>query len=315
MERTKGSLASTELKGVKNANRRGPVLSKATGYWFLVPLFLYLVVFAATPLVDMALMSFREVSIGNLITGDQSWIGLDNYKAALSDERFSQSFSVTMIFATASVAIQIPAALFFAVILNARVWGHQVGMAILLLGWLFPPITVAAIARLVSSSDVGILNTILIKLNLIPTPVSWLADPKLVLITIIFLHSWSYIPFATLLLYGGLKAFPNEIYEAASVDGAGRLRTFFSITMPLLRPVTLIVGLLMVIMSFRVFDLIYVVTGGGPNGRTTTLPFHAYRESFVRNNFGVASAISVLTLLILLIAVGLYMHLNRKRVD
>jgi multiple sugar transport system permease protein len=281
-------------------------LRNRPAYLMLFPLVAYLLVFAAYPLLNLILMSGREIGIRNIVSGDQPWVGFENFAKALQDPSIGSAASVTFWFAAGSLVIQVPIAIFFAVIVNARVPGHQAGMAILLLGWALPPVTLGAIVRLMTNSDVGVVNYLLLMTGLIDAPVSWLADPSVVLPTMIFVHSWSHIPFTTLLIYGALKGLPSDIYESAELDGAGRLRSFFSITLPL------IVSLMVVIISFRVFDLIYVLTRGGPNSRTTTLPFHAYREAFARNDFGAGAAISVLTLLALVLIVIAYVFASKR---
>jgi multiple sugar transport system permease protein len=296
-----------------NSNRRGyQKMRNRPAYFMLFPLVAYLLVFAAYPLLNLILMSGREIGIRNIVSGDQPWVGFDNFAKVLQDPSIGSAALVTFWFAAGSLVIQVPIAIFFAVIVNARVPGHQVGMAILLLGWALPPVTLGAIVRLMTNTDVGVVNYLLLMTGVIDAPVSWLADPSVVLPTMIFVHSWSHIPFTTLLIYGALKGLPGDIYESAQLDGAGRLRSFFSITLPLLRPVLLIVSLMVVIISFRVFDLIYVLTRGGPNSRTTTLPFHAYREAFARNDFGAGAAISVLTLLALVLIVVAYVFASKR---
>lgn len=301
-------------KGAQITKKRGSYqkLRNRPAYFMLFPLVAYLLVFAAYPLLNLILMSGREIGIRNIVSGDQPWVGFDNFATALQDPSIGSAALVTFWFAAGSLVIQVPIAVFFAVLVNARVPGHQVGMAILLLGWAIPAVTIGAIVRLMTNTDVGIVNYLFLMVGVVDEPVSWLADPSVVLPTMIFVHSWSYIPFATLLIYGALKGLPGDIYESAELDGAGRLRSFFSITLPLLRPVLLIVSLLVVIISFRVFDLIYVLTRGGPNSRTTTLPFHAYREAFARNDFGTGAAISVLTLLALVLIVIAYVFASKR---
>ena len=162
--------------------------------------------------------------------------------------------------------------------------------------------------------DSGVLNLILERLGIIDQGIPWLASTSVALISVIIVNVWIGIPFNVTILYGGLQDIPEELYEASSIDGAGRWRTFWSITLPLLRPTVTVAILLGVIYTLRSVDIVLGLTGGGPANASQTLPVLSYFESFKQFNFGVGAALSNVLIVLSFIFAALYLRSNTRSV-
>ena len=181
--------------------------------------------------------------------------------------------------------------------------------AVNVVAWMIPMVAVAGVFKYMFNSDIGIMNRILMGLHLIQKPVEWLAHGNTAMAAIIIANIWKGVPFNMILLATALTTVPQDIYESASIDGATRIQRFFYITVPLLRPAIISVLTLGFIYTFKVFDLVYVMTGGGPGSSTEMLSTLAYRYSFSEYNFSQGAAVANI-LFVMLMAVGMiYIHI------
>jgi multiple sugar transport system permease protein len=234
------------------------------------------------------------------------FVGLDNYRSAVSSPEFLSALGVTLKFAAASVLLTVAIALALALLLNVDVKGRAVLRALLLVPWAIPPIVNATVWQLIFDSHIGAFNGLLFQLGLIDKYQSWLTDPNIALVVVILAHTWNHVPMATIILLAALQAIPRELYEAAVVDRASRWRILRRITLPwLFRPI-LVVMILQTMAALRAFDLIYVLTGGGPGDSTTVLAWLTYQTSFVYLNLGMGTAYSYVIMIITFVVALFY---------
>jgi len=282
------------------------------GYMFLLPSAVFLLVTIGYPLFDTARMAFQEVTLGTLSRGERPFIGLENFRNVFADPAFPTALQNSLVFTVSSVFFQFLIGLTLAIILNEAFPLRHVFRGLLLSGWRIPPIVSGTIFLWMFNYDFGFINYFLEEIGAIDEPVRWLLDPDTALLTVILTNIWLGIPFNVILLASGLTGLPEDIYEAATVDGASRLQKLLRLTLPLMKPTILATLMLGFIYTLRVFDVIWVMTGGGPVNATEVLPTLAYRESFNRFNFGEGAAISVIMLGILLIVALFYVRTTKE---
>jgi multiple sugar transport system permease protein len=229
--------------------------------------------------------------------GFHTFVGIDNYRAALEDEYVFQSLWVTLKFVAAVVVLEFLLGFSVALMLNAVTRFKNVYYLILLMPLLINPVVVAQIWRMFLHPELGIVNYLI---GLAGGPkVNWLGNPNVAFWTVVLVDIWHQVSFMIILLLAGLSALPREPYEAARMDGASPARAFIHITLPLMRPVIVVTLLIRFIFAIKTFDLIYIMTRGGPGASTELISYLIYRFGFYRH-FGEAAAISVLLLLVVL---------------
>lgn len=282
------------------------------GYMFLLPSAVFLLVTIGYPLFDTLRMAFQEVTLGTLSRGERPFIGLANFQNVLADPAFPTALQNSLVFTVSSVFFQFLIGLVLAIILNEAFPLRHVFRGLLLSGWRIPPIVSGTIFLWMFNYDFGFINFFLQEIGAIGEPVRWLLDQDYALLTVILTNIWLGIPFNVILLASGLTGLPEDIYEAATVDGASRLQKLIRLTLPLMKPTILATLMLGFIYTLRVFDVIWVMTGGGPVNATEVLPTLAYRESFNRFNFGEGAAISVIMLGMLLIVALFYVRTTKE---
>lgn len=262
---------------------------------FITPSMLGFLVFIVLPVVSVFILSFYDWDF----LSSPSFIGISNYTEIVKDPRFWISLQNTLIYTAIFVPLSIFLALILAVALNTRFLSSNIFKTIYFLPAVFSLVAVSIIWRFIFDSNFGILNYILSLLHL--PRVHWLTDPKTALLSIILVGLWKNLGYNMVIYLAGLQRIPPHLYEAARIDGAGKLRQFTSITVPLLRPSTFFILVTSVINSFQVFDQVYVMTGGGPGSATRVYVFHLYQVAFQFFQMGKASALAfVLFILIFL---------------
>jgi multiple sugar transport system permease protein len=267
----------------------------------IAPAALLICLVFGVPLVWTVYLSLHHYSYG--ITGG-SYVGLQNYKFALvEDLTFWGSVETTVIFTVVSVVIEYIFALLIAVLLSRHLRFKALFRTAFVLPWAVPPVIAAIVWIGMYDPATGALNQVLGDLRIISQPLSWLTNPNYVLYSVIGVEVWKSSPFMIMGLLAGLKTIPNEVYEAAQIDGAGPFGIFRRITFPLLLPITAGVVCLGVIWRAKAFDVIWVLTQGGPGESTNTLAINAYRQMVIDGNTGLASAISILLALPLLLLI------------
>ena len=250
------------------------------------------------PMLDGLYTSFTHY---NQYTNLTSLVGIQNYVSILRSSDFWNSMERSVIWVFFSVLGQFVLGFGFALLLNERWPGNRIMRALVMIPWVMPGISVALTWSLIFNGQLGLLNDILLRWNL--PPQQWLADPNMAMVTVIIANIWKAFPFVAVTILAGLAAIPDELYDAARVDGASVLRRFRHVTLPQLRNVILIIILLMIVWTFNYFDLVYVMTGGGPGRATEILVTYIYKLGFVQTRFDYAAAVTVV-FFVFLIAVA-----------
>lgn len=293
-------------------NRTSRIWRRSSPFLYLVPAIVYLFATLLYPIFSNINMSLHHVDVSTFLAGSWPWAGLDNYRTLLDDPAFANAVGLSILFTAGSLVFQFSIGLLLALLFHSPFPGNSIFRSLLLLGWLMPTVLSGSVFRWMFDGDVGIVNYTLRAVGLIDANQYWLIDPKTAMVGTIVANIWVGIPFNMLLLLAGLQAIPTTLYEAASIDGASGPQRFWTITLPMLRPVALSVALLGLIYTFKVFDLIYIMTGGGPVNATSVLPIYIYEQTFQFFQFGVGAASSMMLLLgMLIVAVG-YIALSRR---
>ena len=282
-----------------------------SGYLFLVPAVLVISIVAVYPALNVFGLSLHRKL---LIFGISEFVGLENLLFLLGDSRFWNSLWNTVYFTLVSVSLELLLGLAIALTLRRAFKGQGWIRAIVLLPWAIPTVVSAKMWEWMYNVEFGVINYVFTSLGLLTGKVNWLGDSSLALHAAIFADVWKTTPFVALLLLAGLQVIPAEVREAATVDGASRWQIFLRVTMPLLTPVILIVLLFRSLDAFRVFDLIYVLTNGGPANTTETLSIYAYKLLYSTLEYGYGSAVGVIVFICVMSISLLYINLLRKHV-
>ncbi|MEP7293732.1 MAG: sugar ABC transporter permease [Chloroflexota bacterium] len=280
-------------------------LHKHSRYLFVAPMLIYTIIMMAYPIVSNVQTSLYDVDVATFRSGDAPFIGLGNYRELLNNPAFLKSTALSLTFTSISIFLQFSIGFGLALFFNQSFPGNGILRAMLLLAWLLPSVVVGNIFRWMLDGDYGPLNYFLQSAGLLSAKQYWLLSPKTALLGVILANAWVGIPFSMILLLAGLQNISPTLYEAANIDGASGWQRFQSITLPLMRPVALGILLLTFIYTFKVFDLIYIMTKGGPVDSTTVLPIYTFKLSFDFFRFGDgAAAATVLLVGLLSLAVG-----------
>ena len=279
------------------------------GYLLAAPSVLIILLIILFPITFALISSFFDYTLIN--KSFNSFIGLKNYQNSINNERLFNSISVTFIFVILVVLFEFLLGFFIALLLNSVERFKSVYYFILLLPLLINPIVVGLIWRMFLHPQLGILNYLLSLIAI--EPVNWLGDPKMAFITIIFVDIWHQVSFMIILLLAGLSAIPKEPYEAARSDGANMFQCFYHITLPYMRPVIIITILIRLIFAIKTYDLIYIMTKGGPGDATDLISYYIYRSAFISLNLGEAAAMStILLIIIVILTLPLFKYMDRS---
>jgi len=285
-----------------------------TGWTLILPAFIVLLLVYAYPILRAFWLSVYTQNLGTEL--QRVFSGFSNYQRMANDGRFWQSLWNTTIFTTASVLLELILGIGVALILNQSFRGRGIVRTITLIPWALPTAIMGVAWAWIFNDQYGVVNDILHRLGLIDTGISWLGDPTLATIAVIFADVWKTTPFIALLLLAGLQSISHDLYEAHSLDGATPWQSFWKITVPLLMPQIVIALLFRFAQAFAIFDLIQVMTGGGPGGATETVSIYIYSTVMRYLDFGYGSALIVVTFLILVAAVAIAaFFLSRTRAN
>ena len=265
---------------------------------------IFLAVFIGYPVIYNLAMSFQEVNVGNLRSMNRPFVGLANYVKLLDDPLFWVVARNTATFVVGNVVLQCLGGLGLALYFAQRFPGAGWLRGVILAGWMMPPLVIGAVWKWMLTSDNGVVNFALQSLGLVSSKIYWLSDPEMSLISVMAANIWFGLPFNMILIAAGLAGIPQDILEAAALDGAGPVRRFFSITLPLLAPTLYALVALTTIYTMRAFDLIWTMTHGGPVDSSNIFPVWSYRLSFEVFDFGTGAAISS-TMLVIVFLVAL----------
>jgi multiple sugar transport system permease protein len=280
---------------------------------FLWPSLVILIGLLVYPLVSVIRLSFYE---SNLLS--DTWVGLDNYTALLNDPIFWTAFFQTVLFTVGSVALHLVIGLSLALLLNAKInrTFRSIARGILIVPWLLAP-TVAGMIWVLMLAPFGVVNGFLASIGVLDAnaTISWLGDPATSLISVTAMNVWRAFPFFMVMLLAGLQSVPSQLYEAAQIDGATLRQQFWYITLPELRPVIATIVLLDSIWTFRAFDPVFVMTGGGPMHSSEVLATAIYFDGFQKLKFGYASAEAVVMFIVLFVASAFYVRRSMSNVN
>jgi len=311
---TRGGVARAAPPPVRRAaSTPGRRTERWAAWGFLLPLMTYLLAFYAYPLYRNLDLSLRDYTVRSFVHGGAPFTGLENYREVVRDPTFGPALTHTAVFTAASLAFQFVIGLALAVFFHQHFRLSATLRALFLVPWLLPLIVSSSTWSWMLNSEAGVVNAVLRSLG--ADPINWLTSPDWSLVSVIIANVWIGIPFNLVLLYSGLQGIPPEIYEAAALDGAGGWQRFWRLTLPLLRPVSAITLLLGLVYTIKVFDIIWIMTRGGPADASTTFATWSYQLGFgsLLPQFGPGAAVGNL-LIVAALAFGLiYIRLERRR--
>jgi multiple sugar transport system permease protein len=260
------------------------------GAWYVPLALLVGLVFVYPALRTVGLSLFRQSAANGFQT---EFVGLANYERIAGDSRLLNSLRVTAIFTVASVALEFTFGLILALAANQLMKGQDAVRTILLIPWTLPTAVIAVLWAWIFNDQFGVVNASLLRLRIFSAPFTWLATAPGAMTAIIIADVWKTVPFVFIILLAGIQSIPPELYEAIEIDGGGAWAKFRFVTWPLLSPFAFIALIFRAIQAFAIFDLVYVMTGGGPGGSTETVSIYVYQTYMRYLDFGYGSAISV----------------------
>jgi multiple sugar transport system permease protein len=285
--------------------------SSRTAWWLLLPMLLLVGAFAVYPVGRMIVLS---TCTQNLETGlEPVFSGAANYSRAAGDGHFWETVRRTLLFTVLAVGSELLLGLLAALALHHTPVGRGLARTVALIPWVLPTSALALGWIWIFNDQFGVANDLLLRAGILTGPFAWLGHPHSAFAAVVIADVWKTTPFITLLLLAGLQTIPRQLYEAAAIDGASAWQRFRSITLPHLRPAIFVAVLFRVLQSFGIFDLVYVMTGGGPGGSTETVALYTYRNFMRYLDFGYGAALIVLSSLILAACAGmLWFFLGRN---
>ncbi|HEY9346483.1 MAG TPA: sugar ABC transporter permease [Inquilinus sp.] len=267
------------------------------GMLMVAPVLVWLAATILYPLGAAVAISLRDIRI---IGSDGGFVGLANYADVLEMARLWAALGRSLVWVAGNAVLQTLLALGTALLLNQRFRGVRLVRVWVILSWIVPTIVVVIIWRWLLGTSGGVVNYLLVSLGLTDRPIGFFAGPGSAMASLVVINSWRWFPFVAVMLLAGLQRIPADLYEAAAIDGAGPWQRFRRITWPLLQPTLLVLGVVGTLLSFNVFDIIWLTTAGGPSGATQTLPVLIYETAFKSYRLGQAAAMSVLVSLALM---------------
>ncbi len=295
-------LEQTRAPGAETRRRGSPLGSRWTPYLFLAPAALFIVAFQGVPLAQEIFLSFTRTSLLN--PTNSTWVGLENYAHIFADEDFRRTLRTTFVYVVACVVGSVGAGLLVALLLNRGFRGRGVVRALVTVPWAAPGIAVALIATWMLNPQYGIVNRFLNAIGLGVPGGAILDSSTYALPAILVTTVWQLFPLTSVVLLSALQAVPRDLTEAATMDGAGRWWTFRAVTWQVIKPTVGLLALLMTIWSIRRFELIWLMTKGGPVGSTETLVIDLYAQAFDSKQLGTAAAIGMVGVVISLIVIA-----------
>lgn len=297
-----------------SANKSGGKLSlqtkrKLQPYLYIAPVMILLLLAFGYPLIKSIVMSFQDYKLSRL--DKVSWNNFKNYIAMFTDKNFLLLLKNSVIYVVVAVICQFLLGLGLALGLNGKFRGRGIYQSIVFLPWAFSAFVVGLLFRWSFNGEYGVVNDVLLKLGIIKDKISWLGTPGLSLAVVIMAMIWIGIPFFGINILAALQSVPEDIYEAADMDGCGTFRKFFTLTLPYIKPTIIMTILLRTIWIFNSFDLVVIVTEGGPANYSQTLPSYMYTQAFSSYDFGLAGAFGVLLMVILTLYALIFLKITQ----
>jgi multiple sugar transport system permease protein len=296
------SAAPTDHPQRPRSRRRSPLGSPWTPFLFLAPAAVFILLFQAIPLLQQIYMSFTRTTLLNPTRSE--WVGLDNYAWIVDDPEFRRTLLTTLVYVVVCVVGSVGIGLLLALLLDRAFTGRGVARALITVPWAAPGIAVALIATWMFNAQYGIINRLLEAIGLGVPDGAILDSTQFALPAILVTTIWQLFPFTAVVLLSALQAVPQDLTEAATMDGAGRWWAFRAVTWQVIKPTVGLLALLMTIWSIRRFELIWLMTRGGPVGTTETLVIDLYSQAFESQELGRAAAIGMVGVIISLVVIG-----------
>jgi multiple sugar transport system permease protein len=279
------------------------------GMALIAPTVLILTAVIVYPLVSAIYLSFFSIYTPTLKGG---WVGLGNYATILSGKYFWFALWTTVLWTAGTLFLQILFGVGMAMLLNQNILFRSLARSLVLFPYFVSTVVAVLVWRWLFNDLYGILNHLLMMMGIIDMPVDWLGKMPNSMLSVITVGAWKFFPFVVIAVLARLQTIPEHLYEAAKIDGAGAVSRFFDVTLPQLRDVLSIVILLRIIWDFKEFDLIYLLTGGGPVDNTRTLPLIVYQQAFSLNQMGMAATYAVAMMIVMLVFMLFYLFQARK---
>jgi ABC-type sugar transport system permease subunit len=273
---------------------------------FLTPSLLVILGITLQPILTTLFLSFYNAPSG--INATREFVGFANYGEMLTDATFWATIGRTLYFTFMSVALELLLGLVIAQLINSRPPGWKFLRLSLIIPWAFPTIVNGSMWRWIYNADFGALNALLMQLGIIDHYVAWLVNPFWAMNLVILADLWHVVPFVALILQAAMAGISVEVDEAAMMDGANAWQRFLYIRMPLLRPAILVALIVRTVEAFRVFDIVYIITGGGPAFGTVTISYLTYLQTFSYGNLGIGAALSFLISFVTVILAFIYIR-------
>lgn len=286
--------------------------SERAGYYFILPAVVFMLLFTAFPLLYNILLSMQDINVMTLNSSVKKFVWFENYKVLFNEPLLWDSLKNTLHYTIFSVLLQFIFGFVLALFFNLKFRLAEYIRGFVMVAWLIPIAITGYTFRFVFSLDAGIVNFLLMKLHIVEKPIGWLIQESTAMWTLILTNTWIGIPFNMLLLTTGLSTVSKEVYESSDIDGANPLQKFYYITVPMIRPAILSVLTLGFIFTFKVFDLVFVMTKGGPAQSTEVLSTYAYRLAFAETNFSKGAVVANILAVVLFIVSLVYIKLIKK---
>jgi multiple sugar transport system permease protein len=308
-------MTTVEAAGKAGSAKPARSRSGTEAWWYpyalIAPAMVTFAIVALIPFLFAVFISFHEMKFGRL--GD--FAGFDNYAVLLSDARFWNSMGIALVFVGIAVPLEFMLGLAGALMLNRPIWGRSVLVPLLFIPTMMAPIVVGLLWKIMLAGSWGFLSTNVIEPLGLVGDSSIFASPDLALYALIFVDVWQWTPFMMLAFFAGLQALPVNPYRAAAVDGANPVQCFFRLTLPMMAPLLVVIGLLRLIDAFKVFDSIFVLTGGGPGTSTEMPSVLAYKMTFEFWNIGEASALAVVVWVLFFAFCNVFYQVAKKKLN
>ena len=285
------------------------------GLLFALPAVVYMLAFVGYPIVHNIILGFQDVDVMNFLRGQKHFIGFENYVQLFHDEVFFKSVTNTFVFTVSCLVFQFLIGFALALFFNRKFSLARPVRGILMMPWMIPMTVTALMFKFMFSTKVGVINNILTGHGIVSKNIEWLTDQGIAMIPVIITNIWIGIPFNMILISTGLTSIPGELYESASIDGAGPFQQFIRITLPLMRSTIESILVLGFIYTFKVYDLVYVMTSGGPVNSTQLMSTYSYKLSFDNFLYSKGSAVANALLVILLLVGVVYLRITSRGED